>query len=236
MTGRETIHMTGKRMIHTTTEPRIRRRSQPRASSRDWIMRREFEFNRPTANLIQKTLVFLCLFRLSSLRPPMKTSFLLLLSVTALVLGSLDSASAATLTQSEIKKFKGTYAGRISGIAGNVSQPNNATTFDAEIKVTGKRREALPVLIPGLNARSAHFIAWRKPTGSASRAKFVGFYVGTVTNPVTLISETVSGVRTMILVDRGSGVNFRYVMRLSDTLREGSYSAQDLTGKLAKER
>jgi hypothetical protein len=40
----------------------------------------------------------------------------------------------------------------------------------------------------------------------------------------------------MILVDRGSGVNFRYVMRLTDTLREGSYSAQDITGTLGKER
>lgn len=166
----------------------------------------------------------------------MKTFLLLFLSLSFLVLGSLDSVSAATLKQSDIKKFKGTYAGRITGIAGNVSLPNNSTTFDAEIKVTGKRREAVPVLIAGLNARSAHFIAWRKPTGSPSRAKFVGFYVGTVTNPVTLIPETVSGMRTMILVDRGTGVNFRYVMRLTDTLREGSYSAQDLTGKLGKER
>lgn len=166
----------------------------------------------------------------------MKTFPVLLRCVICLVLVSGVSASAATLKKSEIKKFKGVYAGRISGIAGNMSLPNNSTTFDAEIKVTGKRREALPVLIAGLNARSAHFIAWRKPTGSPSRAKFVGFYVGTVTNPVTLLPETVSGVRTMILVDRGAGVNFRYVMRLTDTLREGSYSAQDLKGKLGKER
>lgn len=165
----------------------------------------------------------------------MKTSLLLLFFLAALVL-VLPGASAAPLKQSEIKKFKGVYAGRISGIAGNVSVPNNATTFDAEIKVTGKRREALPVLIPGLNARSAHFIAWRKPTGSASRAKFVGLYVGTFTNPSTMLVEPVSGMRTMILVDRGGGRNFRYVMRLTDTLTEGSYSAQNLKGTLAKER
>ena len=188
------------------------------------------------SNLTQKTLVITNVFRLSSLRPPMKTNFLLLLSFICLVLGSGESASAATLKQSDIKKFKGIYAGRISGIAGNVSLPNNSTTFDAEIKVTGKRREAVPVLIAGLNARSAHFIAWRKPTGSPSRAKFVGFYVGTFTNPSTLVEEQVSGIRTMILVDRGAGANFRYVMRLTDTLTEGSYSAQDLKGTLGKER
>lgn len=166
----------------------------------------------------------------------MKISLLFLLSCTSLLFGSFGSLSAAPLTQSEIKKFKGVYAGEIYGIAGNVSQPNNSTRFAAEIKVTGKRREALPVLIPGLNAQNLHFIAWRKPTGSASRAKFVGFYTGTFTNPSTMLVEQVSGVRTMILVDRGAGTNFRYLMRLSDTLREGSYSAQDLTGKLAKER
>jgi len=166
----------------------------------------------------------------------MKSFSLLLLSFAVLLLGSSSMVSAAPLKQSEIKKFKGIYAGRITGIAGNVSMPNNSTTFDAEIKFTGKRREALPVLIPGLNAQAAHFIAWRKPTGSPSRAKFVGFYVGNFTNPSTMLVEQVSGVRTMILVDRGAGSNFRYVMRLSDTLREGSYSAQDLTGTLGKER
>lgn len=171
-----------------------------------------------------------------SLRMSMKSFSLLLLSFAVLLLGSSSTVSAAPLKQSEIKKFKGIYAGRITGIAGNVSMPNNSTTFDAEIKFTGKRREALPVLIPGLNAQAAHFIAWRKPTGSPSRAKFVGFYVGNFTNPSTMLVEQVSGVRTMILVDRGAGSNFRYVMRLSDTLREGSYSAQDLTGTLGKER
>lgn len=166
----------------------------------------------------------------------MRIAPFLFLSLAALVYGAAATTSAAPLKQSDIKKFKGVYAGEISGIAGNVSLPNNSTRFVAEIKVTGKRREALPVLIEGLNARSAHFIAWRKPTGSPSRAKFVGFYVGTITNPVTLLEEPVSGVRTMILVDRGAGTNFRYVMRLSDTLREGSYSAQDLKGTLGKKR
>lgn len=134
----------------------------------------------------------------------MRILLLLFLAFAALFLGSAKSASAATLKQSDIKKFKGVYAGRISGIAGNVSLPNNATTFVAEVKVTGKRREALPVLIPGLNARSAHFIAWRKPTGSPSRAKFVGFYVGFFINPSTMVEETVTGMRTMILTDRGA--------------------------------
>jgi len=181
---------------------------------------------------INKTLVFPRLFRLSSFHLPMRTSFLFLLSFAALVLGSLDSAAAATLTQSEIKKFKGTYEGRISGI----TSPNNAINGPAMVKVTGKNRELIPVLFEFNKARTAHFIAWRKPTGSPSRAKFVGYYVGTFTNPTTLIQEQVTGVRTMILVDRGSGVNFRYVMRLTDTLREGSYSAQDITGTLGKER
>ena len=72
----------------------------------------------------------------------MRTSFLSLLSFAALVLGSLDSAAAATLTQSEIKKFKGTYEGRISGI----TSPNNAINGPAKVKVTGKSRELIPVL------------------------------------------------------------------------------------------
>jgi hypothetical protein len=162
----------------------------------------------------------------------MKTTFFLLLSLTALVLGSLESVAAATLKQSDIKKFKGTYEGRISGI----TNPNNAINGPAKVKVTGKSRELVPVLFDLNKARLAHFIAWRKPTGSPSRAKFVGFYVGTFINPVTLIEEPVSGMRTMILVDRGAGTNFRYMMRLTDTLQEGSYSNQDITGKLAKER
>ena len=77
--------------------------------------------------------------------PPMKPISLLFLVFAVLAPGLCGSASAATLKKSEIKKFKGTYAGEISGIAGNVSLPNNSTRFVAEITVTGKRREALPV-------------------------------------------------------------------------------------------
>ncbi|PAW64367.1 MAG: hypothetical protein B9S36_02705 [Verrucomicrobiia bacterium Tous-C2TDCM] len=156
----------------------------------------------------------------------------LLLFSSALAVVSVGPLAAATLKQSEIKKFKGTYEGRISGI----TSPNNAVNGPAKVKVTGKSRELIPVLFDFNKARTAHFIAWRKPTGSPSRARFVGYYVGTFTNPITLIEEQVTGVRTMILVDRGSGVNFRYVMRLNDTLREGSYSAQDISGTLGKER
>ncbi len=162
----------------------------------------------------------------------MRIAPFLFLSLAALVFGAAATTSAAPLKQRDIKKFKGTYEGTVSGI----TNPNNAVSGVVKVKVTGKRRELVPLLFDVNKARSAHFIAWRKPTGSPSRAKFVGFYVGTITNPVTLLEEPVSGVRTMILVDRGAGTNFRYVMRLSDTLREGSYSAQDLKGTLVKKR
>ena len=165
----------------------------------------------------------------------MKSAFSLVFPLFALAF--LTSATGAdTLSKREVKKFKGTYEGEISGIAGNASLPNNSTRFTAEVKMTGKSRERLPALISGLNAASTHTIVWRKPTGTAKRAKWIGLYVGTVTNPLTLLPEPVSGTRTVIIVDRGSGVNFRYVMRLSDTLREGSYSAQNLKGKLGRKR
>lgn len=146
------------------------------------------------------------------------------------------SNGADTLGKREVKKFKGTYEGEISGIAGNASLPNNSTRFNAQVKVTGKSRERLPALISELNADPSHTIVWRQPTGTNRRVKWVGLYVGTVTNPLTLLPEPVSGTRTLIIVDRGRDVNFRYIMRLTDTLREGSYSAQNLKGKLGRRR
>lgn len=165
----------------------------------------------------------------------MKTT--LALCFVLLALAPISGANGAdTLSKREVKKFKGNYEGEISGIAGNTTLPNNSTRFTAQVKVSGKSRERLPALISGLNAGSSHSIVWRKPTGSKSRVKWVGIYVGTVTNPLTFLPEPVSGMRTLIISDRGRDVNFRYIMRLTDTLREGSYSAQNLKGKLGRRR
>jgi hypothetical protein len=160
----------------------------------------------------------------------MKTSILLiLLSLFSALLFVPSELGAGTLKKKEIRKFKGDYLGQVRGIAGKNGESNALFSFESEIKLTGKSRELVAPQISSLYASSAHRLVFRKPTGSKTRAKFVGYYVGT--SPTL---APVSGIRRMTVSDRGKGKNVRFVMRFSDTLREDGYAAQDLSGVLGK--
>jgi hypothetical protein len=148
----------------------------------------------------------------------------------------VDSAGAQTLTQKQIKKFKGEYVGFVTGIAGSTTNETRPVTFETAVKFTGKSREFLVPQISNLHTSPAHRIVYRKPTGNDRRIKVTGYYTGTAINPTTSLPEPVSGIRKMVITDRGKGKKVRFVMRISDTLREGAYSAQDLKGTLGREK
>lgn len=146
----------------------------------------------------------------------------------------VDSAAAQTLTQKQIKKFKGEYIGFVTGIAGNTTAGTAPVTFETGVDYTAKSREFLVPQISNLHASPAHRIVYRKPTGNDRRIKVTGYYTGTAINPTTSLPEPVSGIRRMVITDRGKGAKVRFVMRFTDTLREGAYSAQDLKGTLGR--
>jgi hypothetical protein len=152
--------------------------------------------------------------------------------ITALVCFTA-TAGAQTLTGKQIKKFKGEYLGPVSGIASNTSR-DGAVAFETTVNFTGKSAELLTPQISNLYASPTHRIVYRKPTGDDRRLKITGFYVGTAINPSSGFPEPVSGIRKMVITDRGEGKNVRFVMRFSDTLREGVYAAQDIKGTLGK--
>lgn len=166
----------------------------------------------------------------------MKTRAFLLPSLILAVCCLVDSADAQTLTQKQIKKFKGEYIGFVRGIAGNTTAGTAPVTFETGIDYTAKSREFLVPQISNLYASPTHRIVYRKPTGSERRIKVTGYYTGTAINPTTSLPEPVSGIRRMVITDRGKGKNVRFVMRFTDTLREGGYAAQELKGTLGKEK
>lgn len=166
----------------------------------------------------------------------MKTRAFLLPALFLAACCLVGQAGAQTLTQKQIKKFKGDYVGFVTGIAGNTTAGTAPVTFETAVKFTGKSREFLAPQISNLHASPAHRIVYRKPTGNDRRIRVTGYYTGTAVNPATSLPEPVSGIRRMVITDRGKGKNVRFVMRFSDTLREGAYSAQDLKGTLGKEK
>jgi hypothetical protein len=143
---------------------------------------------------------------------------------------------AQTLTQKEIKKFKGEYIGSVTGIAGNASAGTVPVTFETRVTFTGKSREFLAPQISNLHVPLAHRIVYRKPTGTSQRIEVTGYYTGTAINPTTGLPEPVSGIRKMTITDRGKGKKARFAMQFSDTLRGGAYSAQDIKGTLRKKK
>ena len=148
----------------------------------------------------------------------------------------VGSAGAQTLTQKQINKFKGEYIGFVTGIAGSTTAGTRPVTFESGVDFTGKSREFLIPQISNLHTSPAHRIVYRKPTGNDRRILVTGYYTGTSINPTTSLPEPVSGIRRMVITDRGKDKNVRFVMRFTDTLREGAHSAQDLKGTLGREK
>ena len=148
----------------------------------------------------------------------------------------VDTAAAQTLTKKQVKKFKGEYIGFVTGIAGSTSAGTAPVTFETGVDYTAKSREFLVPQTSNLHASPAHRIVYRKPTGNDRRIRVTGYYTGTAINPTTSLPEPVSGIRRMVITDRSKGVNVRFVMRFTDTLREGAYAAQDLKGTLGREK
>jgi len=166
----------------------------------------------------------------------MKTRAFLLPALFLAAFCLVGQAGAQTLTQKQIKKFKGDYFGFVTGIAGSTSAGTAPVTFETLVKFTGKSREFLVPQISNLHAAPAHRIVYRKPTGNDRRIKVTGYYTGTAIDPTTSLPGPVSGIRKMVITDRGKGKNIRFVMRFTDTLREGAYSAQDIKGTLGREK
>lgn len=163
-------------------------------------------------------------------------------TVASCVLAALlaaSSASAATLTPGQFRKFQGRYVGAVAGIAGNTAGSGSVGPFAATITVTNKTSETLPPLLSGLYAAPRHKIVWRKPVGTTRRAVLTGVYVGTFTNAFGT-RYTARGTRRIVLVDRGAGMAKRYAASLSDDLKEvfaltgATAAAGDLSGRLLK--
>lgn len=154
-----------------------------------------------------------------------QTIFLAIFCLTA-------SAGAQTLTNKQVRKYRGEYLGIVSGIASNTIR-NSAVAFESRVNLTGKSRELLSPQISSLYASPTHRIVYRRPTGDDRRVTITGYYVGTAINPGGF-PEPVSGIRKMVITDRGRGGNVRFIMRFSDTLREGVNAAQDIKGTLRK--
>lgn len=140
--------------------------------------------------------------------------------------------AAANLTPAQFRKYTGRYRGTVTGIAGNSNLGSTQVTFETSIRVTGRRSESLVPLISNLHAAPTHRIVWRKPTGTGRRAKLVGVYTGTFSKG--LVSGPVSGTRTLSFTDRGPNRVPRCTVGFRDSLREVSYSGQNLSGGLRK--
>jgi|LakMenEpi03Aug12_release.lakeMendotaPanAssembly.Ray.scaffolds.fasta_scaffold315795_2 hypothetical protein len=145
----------------------------------------------------------------------MKTVLLLVLAV---LIGTADG-TAATLTPSQFRKFRGRYTGSVSGIAGNTGGSGAVGPFATSITVSSKSTEILTPMLSGLYFAPRHKIVWRKPTGTSRRAVLVGTYVGTFTNDVG-VQYSAQGTRKITLIDRGSSVAKRYAASLTDDLKE----------------
>lgn len=162
----------------------------------------------------------------------------LLLFTLAVLIGA-GSATAATITPSQFRKFQGAYKGSMAGIAGNTGGSGSVGPFATTITVTNKSSEMLTPLLAGLYFAPKHKIVWRKPTGTAKRCVLVGVYVGTYTSGFGT-QYTARGTRKIVLVDRGSGVTKRYAASVTDDLKEvfattgATAAAEDLSGTLLK--
>ncbi len=166
----------------------------------------------------------------------MKTRAGLLYALFFVILCSVGSIEAQTLTKKQTKKYKGEYLGIVSGIAGSTSAGTVPVRFESRVTFTGESREFLSPQISNLYSSPVHRIVYRKPIGNDRRIKITGYYVGTAINPSTGLPEPVSGIRKMVITDRGKDKNVRFIMRFTDTLREGGFAAQDLKGTLGKEK
>lgn len=165
-------------------------------------------------------------------RNPMKASSRFFAAAFLAGFALVGDLAAANLTPSQFRKFTGRYRGTVSGIAGNSNLGSTQVSFETAIRVTGRRVESLVPLISNLHAAPTHRIVWRKPTGTTRRAKLVGVYTGTFNNG--LVSGPVSGTRTLFFTDRGATKVARYTVGFKDSLREVSYSGQNLSGGLRK--
>lgn len=167
----------------------------------------------------------------------MKTTTRSLLQTIVLVLFCLTaSGEAQTLTKKQLNKYKGEYRGLVTGIAGNSTAGTAAVAFESRVEVTGKALEFVAPQISNLHASPRHRLVFRAAAGTERRVIFTGYYTGTAINPTSGLPEPVSGMRKMVIADRGKGKNVRFIMRFTDTLREGSYSAQELKGTLGKKK
>jgi len=159
----------------------------------------------------------------------MKTPSLILLGLVAL---APLFAQSAELTPAQTRKFLGTYAGNVSGIAGNKVNPGfQIPPFRASITYTGRTTESITPLLRGLHSQARHNLYYRKPTGTTRTMNLVGIYVGRTSS-----GQPIYGTRTLTITDRGASVGYRYLMSLSDSLNEGTASAHRLNGTLLKAR
>jgi hypothetical protein len=154
---------------------------------------------------------------------------------------SAPTAFCAELSSAQFRKFRGTYSGGVSGVAGNATAGTASVgPFETRIRVRGRRSEQLRPLISSLFTAEQHRIEWARATGSRTRARLVGTYRGTFTNSEGA-RVRVSGSRRLTLTHRqGAASGRRFVARMQETLTEtfdvtGAVSAnQRLRGTLRR--
>jgi len=161
-----------------------------------------------------------------------KTPFYLL--ILAVIFAIPASATAGQVSKKDFKKYRGLYVGAYSGTYGLSGTDGflvvSATSFDAGVTISGRRKDS--VTSP---TGRVHIIRYSKPTGNNRRVRFRGTYIGSFLNPVNGQVEPVLGGRTISINDRGRKRAFRFVMKVRETLQEGSYSKLDVGGVLLKE-
>lgn len=154
--------------------------------------------------------------------------------ILAVIFSVPANATAREVSKKEFRKYRGVYTGIYSGTYGLSGSDGflvvSAVELEGTVTITGRRKDT--VTSPTGGVRS---IQYTKVTGSGKRVRFRGTYIGNFVNPINGQIEPILGGRTISINDKGKKRDFRFVMKITETLQEGSYSALNVSGVLLKE-
>lgn len=167
----------------------------------------------------------------------MTSSFLRTLSLVVASVFLLESADAGKgVRKKDLRNFKGVYEGRLGGVVGETTAGEplsfRAVVFDTAMRITTQSK-----LRVESTTGQVHKLVYRTPSGTPRRIRLIGRYVGRAWNPFKSTFEPVSGIRRLILIDRGKGKRLRYLANLKvDEMQEGTLSYIKVDGKLAQRK
>lgn len=162
------------------------------------------------------------------------------LAVLTLTISFTDTADAARLTNSDLRRFgfAGVYRGDVQGFVKTKDDDEFVSTL-----VSQSARETLPVrnraIVTGPTRRNGFFLILRDISGNDRRITVRMYYSGKSYNPV--YGEEMAGTGTKVLkVVKVNSSRPQYEMSLSDKLSERAvnggafYSSWNINGRLFK--